>query len=80
MRSREETARSKHKNGNNCAVSVYSSFFDRISGVAPTPPERLARSVFTEFEANPLGMSIEERVRRILTKEEWERECRECGR
>ena len=35
--SREETARSKHKNGNNCAVSVYSSFFDRISGVAPTP-------------------------------------------
>ena len=42
--------------------------------------ERLARSVFAEFEANPLGMSIEERVRRILTKEEWERECRECGR
>ena len=35
--SREETARSKHKNGNNCAVSVYSTFFDRISGVAPTP-------------------------------------------
>ena len=42
--------------------------------------ERLARSVFAEFEANPLGMSIEQRVERILTKEEWERECRECGR
>ena len=42
--------------------------------------ERLARSVFAEFEANPLGMSIEERVRRSLTKEEWGRECRECGR
>ena len=41
--------------------------------------ERLARSVFTEFLSRPQGMSIEERVRRILTKEEWERECREYG-
>lgn len=41
--------------------------------------ERLARSVFTEFQSCPQGMSIEERVRRILTKEEWARECREYG-
>lgn len=36
--------------------------------------EQLARSVFAEFLSCPQGMSIEERVRRILTKEEWERE------
>ena len=41
--------------------------------------ERLARHVFDEFQASPQGMSIEERVRRILTKEEWETECREYG-
>ena len=41
--------------------------------------ERLARSVFAEFLSWPQGMSIEERVRRILTKEEWEKECREYG-
>ena len=41
--------------------------------------ERLARHIFAEFEARPQGMSIEERVRRVLTKEEWERECREYG-
>ena len=41
--------------------------------------ERLARHVFAEFAARPQGMSIEERVRRILTKEEWETECREYG-
>lgn len=41
--------------------------------------ERLARHVFEEFAARPQGMSIEERVRRILTKEEWEAECREYG-
>ena len=35
--SREETARNKHKSGNNCAVSVYSTFFDKVSGVAPKP-------------------------------------------
>ena len=34
--------------------------------------ERLARNIFAEFQASPQGMSIEERVRRILTKEEWE--------
>ena len=37
--------------------------------------ERLARDVFEAFQAAPGGLSIEERVRRILTKEEWEREC-----
>ena len=42
--------------------------------------ERLARGVFEAFQAAPGGLSIEERVRRILTKEEWERESRECGR
>lgn len=36
--------------------------------------EWLARGVFEEFQATPGGLSIEERVRRILTKEEWERE------
>ena len=41
--------------------------------------ERIARNIFAEFEARPEGVSIEERVRRVLTKEEWERECRECG-
>ena len=34
---KEETARNKHKNGNNCAVSVYSTFYDKISGIAPMP-------------------------------------------
>ena len=34
--------------------------------------ERLARSIFNEFAARPQGMSIEERVRRILIKEEFE--------
>lgn len=44
--------------------------------------ERLARNIFAEFQSSPQGMSIEERVRRVLTKEEWEKEnleCREYG-
>ena len=41
--------------------------------------ERLARNIFAEFESRPQGMSIEERVKRMLTKEEWEKECREYG-
>ena len=41
--------------------------------------ERLARHIFAEFEARPQSMSTEERVRRVLTREEWERENRECG-
>lgn len=36
--------------------------------------ERLARSVFTEFMARPDGMSIEERIKRILDYEDWVRE------
>ncbi len=32
--------------------------------------ERLARNIFAEFDSRPQGMSIEERVRRVLTKEE----------
>ena len=34
--------------------------------------EGMARNFFAEFEARPLGLSIEERVRRQLTREEWE--------
>ena len=41
--------------------------------------ERLARGVFAEFQNHSQGLSIEERVRRDLTKEEWEKECREYG-
>ena len=40
----------------------------------------MARNIFAGY--TPEGMSIEERVRRVLTREEWERECREmrgCG-
>ena len=36
--------------------------------------ERLARSVFTEFLANPQGLSVEARVDSILDYEEWVRE------
>ena len=32
--------------------------------------EKMSKNIFDEFEARPLGMSIEERVRRILPKEE----------
>ena len=39
----------------------------------------MARHIFAEFEARPQSMNIEERVRRVLTREEWERENRECG-
>ncbi len=41
--------------------------------------KRLARNVFAEFAASPEGLSIEERVGQILTKEEREREYREYG-
>ena len=34
--------------------------------------ERMARHIFDEFAARPQGMSIEERVRRILTREDFE--------
>ena len=36
--------------------------------------ERLARSVFAEFEARPEGLSIEQRVERILDYEDWVRQ------
>ena len=39
--------------------------------------EPVARNIFAEFQAAPGGLSIEERVRRVLTKEEWEKECAE---
>lgn len=41
--------------------------------------ERLARNIFAEFQNHPQGMSIGGRVRRMLKKEEWEKECREYG-
>ena len=41
-------------------------------GYAFKESERLARHIFDEYAARPQGMSIEERVRRILTKEEYE--------
>ena len=36
--------------------------------------EFLARNIFKEFASCPLGMSINERINRILTKEEFEKE------
>ena len=36
--------------------------------------ERLARSVFTEYAARPEGLSIEQRIERILDYEEWVRQ------
>ena len=36
--------------------------------------EMLARSVFAEFEARPEGLSIEQRVERILDYEDWVRQ------
>ena len=36
------------------------------------PVEKSARNIFAEYEACPMGMSIESRVNAILTKEEWE--------
>ncbi len=34
---RETTAREKHKTGSNCANAVYSTFKDKVSGMAPLP-------------------------------------------
>ena len=33
--------------------------------------ERTARTIFQEFAARPEGLSIEERVRRVLMRAEW---------
>ena len=38
----------------------------------------IAKQRFAEF--NPYGMSIEESVRRLQTKEEWQRGCEEAKR
>lgn len=32
--------------------------------------EKMAKNIFNEFEARPLGISIEERIKRILPKDE----------
>ena len=34
--------------------------------------EKMAKGIFDEFEARPFGMSIEEKIKRILPKEEEE--------
>ena len=39
--------------------------------------EPVARNIFAEFAAAPGGLTIEQRIGQVLTKEEWERECRE---
>ena len=39
--------------------------------------ERVARRIFEDFKAQPLGLSIESRVDMILTKEEWEAQMAE---
>ena len=36
--------------------------------------EQMARRIFEEFQAQPTGVSIEERTNRIMSKEEWIRE------
>lgn len=39
--------------------------------------EQSARHIFSEYEACPMGMSIEARIDRLLTKEEWEEEMKQ---
>ena len=34
--------------------------------------ESIARRIFQQYEACPMGLSIEEQVRRQCTKQEWE--------
>lgn len=43
-------------------------------GYSFSESERLAKHIFSEFLARPLGMSINARINQILTKEEWMRE------
>ena len=38
--------------------------------------EKMARRIFAQFEACPMGMSIEAQINQIQTKEEWEAENR----
>lgn len=42
-------------------------------GYSMNEAEPIARRIFAEY--NPLGASIEEMTRRVLSKSEWEREC-----
>ena len=59
----------KHLTYHNLMVVIHKI---EAKGYGFAEAERLARSIFNEFAARPQGMSIEERVRRILTKEEFE--------
>ena len=34
--------------------------------------EPIARNIFAEFQATPEGLTIQQRVDRVLTKDEWE--------
>lgn len=34
----------------------------------------MAKRIFDEYEAHPMGLSIEARIKQILTTEEWEAE------
>lgn len=43
-------------------------------GYSFSESERLAKQIFSEFLARPLGMSINARINQILTKEEWIKE------
>jgi len=36
--------------------------------------EKSARRIFAQYEAYPMGMSIEAQIDQLLTKEEWEEE------
>lgn len=38
--------------------------------------EKMARRIFAQYEACPMGLSIEAQIKQILTKEEWEAENR----
>lgn len=38
--------------------------------------EKMARRIFAQYEAYPMGLSIEAQIKQILTKEEWEAENR----
>ena len=66
---REETARNKHRSGNNCAVSVYFTFYDKISVVAPTPRSeggKCGAVLSAEKVLDKLGYSTEEFDQKFL--------------
>ena len=43
-------------------------------GYSFSEAEPMARRIFEEYQSSPLGVSIEERVNRIMSKEDWIRE------